>query len=112
MPGLGYLHTWSWCCSLKGASGLGQSLRKGNPCRAGSLLSTHVLLVNNPAIMPEYNGCLLRLATELGDRLLPAFNTPHGIPLSWVNLRKASFAPERSGPCPQWQIVLICSHKH
>ncbi|CAL5220465.1 g2487 [Coccomyxa viridis] len=53
----------------------------------GSLLSTHVLLANNLVIMPEYNSCLLRLATELGDRLLPAFNTPHGIPLSWVNLR-------------------------
>lgn len=59
-------------------------------CFAGSLLSTHVLLTDNPAIMPEYNGCLLRLAEELGDRLLPAFDTPHGIPLSWVNLRKVS----------------------
>jgi hypothetical protein len=59
-------------------------------CSAGSLLSTHVLLTDNPAIMPEYNGCLLRLAEELGDRLLPAFDTPHGIPLSWVNLRKVS----------------------
>ena len=50
--------------------------------------------------MPEYNGCLLRLATELGKRLLPAFATPHGIPLSWVNLRQVchhcsqGFAPE------------------
>ena len=65
-------------------------------CPAGSLLSTHVLLTDNPAIMPEYNGCLLRLAEELGDRLLPAFDTPHGIPLSWVNLRKVS----------RWQGVL------
>ncbi len=54
-------------------------------------MSTHILLVNNPAIMPDYNGCLLRLATELGDRLLPAFDTPYGIPLSWVNLRKVHF---------------------
>ena len=25
---------------------------------------------------------------ELGDRLLPAFDTPSGIPLSWINLAK------------------------
>ncbi len=48
----------------------------------------HVLLTRNPAIMPEYGGGLLRLAADLGDRLLPAFDTPTGIPLSWVNLRK------------------------
>lgn len=58
------------------------------PYHAGSLLSTHILLNSNPVIMPEYNGCLLRLAAELGDRLLPAFDTPHGVPLSWVNLKK------------------------
>lgn len=56
---------------------------------AGGLLSTHVLLTRNPEIMAGYNGCLLRLATDLGDRLMPAFQTPTGIPLSWVNLRKA-----------------------
>lgn len=27
---------------------------------------------------------------ELGDRLMPAFDTPSGIPLSWVNLHKVS----------------------
>ncbi len=50
-----------------------------------------MLLTRNAAIMPEYSGGLLRLATDLGDRLLPAFGTPSGIPLSWVNLRKVSF---------------------
>jgi hypothetical protein len=38
--------------------------------------------------MPAYNGCLLRLAIELGNRLLPAFDTASGVPLSWVNLKK------------------------
>ncbi len=75
--------------------GKGGIICKEQPCHAGSLLSTHILLVNNPAIMPEYNDCLLRLATELGDRLLPAFNTPHGIPLSWVNLRKVRVVSSR-----------------
>ena len=37
---------------------------------------------------PEYQGDLLLLALELGDRLLPAFDTASGIPLSWINLAK------------------------
>ena len=53
---------------------------------AGGLLSAHVLLLKNVLLMPGYQGQLLRLAMELGDRLLPAFRTPSGIPLSWVNL--------------------------
>ncbi|RMZ68549.1 mannosyl-oligosaccharide alpha-12-mannosidase [Pyrenophora seminiperda CCB06] len=34
-----------------------------------------------------YNGQLLRLAADLADRLLPAFNTPTGLPYPRVNLR-------------------------
>jgi hypothetical protein len=34
-----------------------------------------------------YDGQLLRLATDLSDRLLPAFNTPTGLPYPRVNLR-------------------------
>lgn len=34
-----------------------------------------------------YNGCLLRLATDMGNRLLPAFDTSTGIPYGTVNLR-------------------------
>lgn len=34
-----------------------------------------------------YNGQLLRLATDLTDRLMPAFNTPTGLPYPRVNLR-------------------------
>ena len=34
-----------------------------------------------------YDGQLLRLATDLGKRLLPAFNTPTGLPYPRVNLR-------------------------
>lgn len=34
-----------------------------------------------------YNGQLLRLANDLADRLLPAFNTPTGLPYPRVNLR-------------------------
>lgn len=41
--------------------------------------------------MPAYDSSsLLRLAVDLADRFMPAFDTPTGVPLSWVNLRKAS----------------------
>mmetsp|Transcript_11872 Transcript_11872/g.43430 ORF Transcript_11872/g.43430 Transcript_11872/m.43430 type:complete len:754 (-) Transcript_11872:1536-3797(-) len=35
----------------------------------------------------KYNGELLHLAYDLGERLLPAFASPTGIPYNWVNLR-------------------------
>ena len=37
---------------------------------------------------PYYDGSLLRLAVDLGERLLPAFETPTGIPFGTVNLRR------------------------
>lgn len=48
------------------------------------------MLERRPSAVPGYNGGLLRLATDLGNRLLPAFDTRSGIPLSWVHLRKVS----------------------
>ena len=45
-------------------------------------------LSQDPTLLPGYDGALLRLAVDLTDRLLPAFDTPTGVPLSWVNLRK------------------------
>ena len=44
--------------------------------------------------MPGYDGSLLGLSVDLTNRFLPAFDTPTGIPLSWVNLRHV-----REGPC-------------
>jgi len=49
-----------------------------------------VLLERRPSAVPGYNGCLLRLAVDLADRLLPAFDTASGVPLSWVHLQKVS----------------------
>ena len=43
--------------------------------------------LQDPTLVPGYDGALLRLAVDLTDRFLPAFDTPTGIPLSWVNLR-------------------------
>ena len=47
-----------------------------------------MLLDRKPSALPEYNGCLLELATELADRLLPSFDTGSGIPLSWIHLQR------------------------
>lgn len=54
----------------------------------GGLLSTHLLLDHKASADLKYDGSLLRLAEDLADRLLPAFDTLSGIPLSWVNLKQ------------------------
>eukprot|EP01012_Entosiphon_sulcatum_P014424 TRINITY_DN19456_c0_g1_i1.p1 TRINITY_DN19456_c0_g1~~TRINITY_DN19456_c0_g1_i1.p1 ORF type:complete len:525 (+),score=88.78 TRINITY_DN19456_c0_g1_i1:31-1605(+) len=54
----------------------------------GGLLAAHMLYEEN-VVSPhaaQYNGTLLRLALDLGYRLLKAFNTPTGIPYGTVNL--------------------------
>ncbi|RHZ23257.1 hypothetical protein DYB37_001309 [Aphanomyces astaci] len=60
----------------------------------GGLLSAHLFAVD-PTLQlysntsePAYSGGLLALAADLGDRLLPAFVTPTGIPFGTVNLRR------------------------
>ncbi|KAK4056367.1 hypothetical protein OIO90_002510 [Microbotryomycetes sp. JL221] len=56
----------------------------------GGLLSGH-LLATDPTkgyALPWYSGQLLTLATDLGNRLLPAFNTPTGIPYARIHLQK------------------------
>ena len=57
----------------------------------GGLLSAHMFAADPKYGFfdnGEYNGGLLRLATDLGNRLLPAFRTPTGIPYGTVNLRR------------------------
>lgn len=55
----------------------------------GGLLSAHVLVQRDPSLVmiPAYNGTFLRSAVALADRLMPAFDTPTGLPTSWINLR-------------------------
>ena len=48
------------------------------------------MLITKESIMPGYDGSLLRFAVDLGDRLVPAFHTPYGVPLSWINLEKVA----------------------
>ncbi|KAK9461097.1 glycoside hydrolase [Lipomyces oligophaga] len=55
----------------------------------GGLLSAHIY-ASSPDLgyqIPGYKNSLLDLAIDLADRLLPAFDTPTGIPLARVNLR-------------------------
>lgn len=56
----------------------------------GGLLSAHLFAIDPELqLMPpgSYKGELLELARDLGDRLLPAFDTRTGIPFGTVNLK-------------------------
>lgn len=57
----------------------------------GGLLSAHLFAVDEELGVydgeEEYDFGLLRLAQDIGDRLLPAFDSPTGIPYGTVNLR-------------------------
>jgi len=55
----------------------------------GSLLSAHLLASDSRTgfSIPWYSNSLLELAHDLGKRLLPAFDTPTGIPFGSINLK-------------------------
>ncbi|OCH93594.1 alpha-mannosidase [Obba rivulosa] len=55
----------------------------------GGLLSGHIFAnqTGQPFHLPWYRGELLTMAHDLGERLLPAFSTPTGIPYARLNLR-------------------------
>ncbi|KAG1755785.1 glycoside hydrolase family 47 protein [Suillus lakei] len=55
----------------------------------GGLLSGHMFASqpDQPFYLPWYRGQLLTMAYDLGNRLLPAFSTPTGLPFARVNLR-------------------------
>lgn len=58
----------------------------------GGLLSGHIFAnrTGHPFHLPWYRGELLKLAHDLGKRLLPAFATPTGLPYARVNIIWAS----------------------
>ncbi|KAG0045884.1 alpha mannosidase-like protein [Gryganskiella cystojenkinii] len=68
----------------------------------GALLSGH-LYASDPkfqSLVKGYNGELLTMATDLGKRLIKAFeNTPTGIPWPRVNLRRGVLWEESSETC-------------
>ena len=69
----------------------------------GGLLSAHVLATDRRLQLLDdgayTDDVLLTLATDLGERLLPAFNTPTGIPYAWVNLQSGVEAGETREQC-------------
>ena len=54
----------------------------------GGLLSAHIFASrpNQPFYLPWYKDELLHMAHDLGNRLLPAFSTPTGIPYARVRV--------------------------
>lgn len=61
------------------------------------LLGGHVaalaLIEYDSSRMSWYNNELLNMAVELGNRLLPAFNTTTGLPFPHINLRTGQPEP-------------------
>ncbi|CAH9095875.1 unnamed protein product [Cuscuta epithymum] len=55
----------------------------------GGLVSAHLLATDstNMLVQGTYKKQLLDLAEDLGRRLLPAFDTPTGLPYAWINLK-------------------------
>ncbi|KAF7838374.1 alpha-mannosidase I MNS5 [Senna tora] len=55
----------------------------------GGLVSAHLLASDssNNLFQGTYKNQLLVLAEDLGNRFLPAFNTPTGLPFAWINLK-------------------------
>lgn len=55
----------------------------------GGLVSAHILATDstNRLTKGTYRNQLLVLAEELGQRFLPAFDTPTGLPYAWINLK-------------------------
>jgi len=68
----------------------------------GGLLAAHQLASRFQALLPTgwYDGFLLHKALDLGQRLLPAFETPTGLPYHRINLKTGRIAPrEKKQTC-------------
>ncbi|KAL7688669.1 putative glycoside hydrolase family 47, PA domain, six-hairpin glycosidase-like superfamily [Plasmopara halstedii] len=71
----------------------------------GGLLSAHMLASSEYFGMMDdhdYHGELLDLAVDLGQRILPAFETPTGLPVHRVNLQRGVLLSDRAAnvTCP------------
>nr|CCA23124.1 ER degradationenhancing alphamannosidaselike protein putative [Albugo laibachii Nc14] len=76
----------------------------------GGLLSAHVLASSSyVGLMPpsEYKSELLDMAIDLATRLLPAFDTPTGIPVDRINLLHGLNKHGSSLTCPAAGSVLV-----
>jgi mannosidase alpha-like ER degradation enhancer 1 len=75
----------------------------------GGLLSAHLLASRDTlgTKIAWYNGELLTMAEDLGNRLLPAFETPFGLPFPRVNLRHGVMSYEVKEACTAGAGTLI-----
>jgi hypothetical protein len=53
----------------------------------------------SPHVLPDYDGTLIKLALDLATRMLPAFDTPSGLPSLWVNLAKGQNPADTNVTC-------------
>lgn len=62
----------------------------------GGLVSAHILATDSTdrLVQGSYKNQLLFLAKDLGERFLPAFDTPTGLPYAWINLKHGVTADE------------------
>lgn len=62
----------------------------------GGLLSGHMFASQpgQPFYLPWYRGQLLTMAYDLGNRLLPAFSTPTGLPFARVRISLCFCSPQ------------------
>jgi ER degradation enhancer, mannosidase alpha-like 1 len=69
----------------------------------GGLLSGHQFAAKQGGrfFLPWYKGELLDMAKDLGERLLPAFSTPTGLPYARVH----AYCPGRVFTETQWHTV-------
>ncbi|KAK6148435.1 hypothetical protein DH2020_019347 [Rehmannia glutinosa] len=66
----------------------------------GGLVSAHILATDSTNRLTKgmYRNQLLFLAEELGQRFLPAFDTPTGLPYAWINLKCTYFGCDLASP--------------
>ncbi|KAH7688815.1 Glycoside hydrolase family 47 protein [Dioscorea alata] len=64
----------------------------------GGLVSAHILATDSKSRLAPgiYKNQLLSLAADLGQRFLPAFDTPTGLPYAWINLKHGVVENETS----------------
>ena len=68
--------------------------RQGSPLPKSSFSPSSPPPPPRPLRTPSYDGfSLLNKAVDLAERLLPAFDTPSGVPLSWVHLTEEGGVP-------------------
>lgn len=74
----------------------------------GGLLGGHAMALELAEMgKMDYDNCILRFAKIMGDKLLPAFNTTTGIPMSRINLKTGTVKKTQPETCTACAGTLI-----